>query len=92
MRIQSRADWCSSPQVQNKAMLEYTRRNYVQLKKLRVVNSTTPKDALAGYLAAAHLVGVGGAEDLHNNGRFQHDANGVTSKQYFDLLSNALKS
>ena len=35
--IQSRADWCSSPQVQNKAMLEYTRRNYVQLKKLRVV-------------------------------------------------------
>ena len=87
----SRQDWLLNHPVQNKAMLAYTRAHYSQLKRLGVVAATSPKSDLAGYLAAAHLVGVGGAEDLHN-GRLRSDANQVTSKQYFDLLSNAFKS
>ncbi len=89
--IHKRTDWLRNPQVQNKAMLAYTRAHYSQLKRLRVVDSTSAKSDLAGYLAAAHLVGVGGAEDLHNH-VVRKDANKVTSQQYFDLLSNAFKS
>jgi uncharacterized protein (TIGR02594 family) len=89
--IRSRKDWLLQHQVQINAMLAYTRAHYSQLKRLGVVDSTSAKSDLAGYLAAAHLVGVGGAEDLHN-GRLRSDANRVTSKQYFDLLSNAFKS
>ena len=89
--IHSRRDWLLNHQVQNNAMLAYTRAHYSQLKRLNVVNAASSKRDLAGYLAAAHLVGVGGAEDLKNN-RFRSDANGVTSKQYFDLLSDAFKN
>jgi hypothetical protein len=80
-----------NPPVQNKAMLAYTRAHYSQLKRLTVVASTSPKNVLAGYLAAAHLVGVGGAEDLHNK-VLRRDANGVSSQQYFDLFSNVFGS
>ena len=89
--ILNRADWLLNHPVQNKAMLAYTRAHYSQLKRLGVVAATSPKSDLAGYLAAAHLVGVGGAEDLHNH-VVRKDANGVTAQQYFDLLSNAFKN
>jgi hypothetical protein len=88
--IDSRDAWCSSEAVQDNAMLVYTRGHYQSLKKSRVLGENSPKSDIAGYLAAAHLLGPKGASDL-KEGKVGQDANGTTSKKYFNILSTAFK-
>jgi hypothetical protein len=82
-------DWLSNPDAQNSAMLVYTKSHYNSLLKSGGLNPQSSVARCAGLLAAAHLVGVGGAMSLVR-GTVQHDANGVTSAQYYSLLSKAL--
>lgn len=83
--ISSRDDWLSNKgNVQDKAILLYTRRNYRALLRLKVITRSTDKATVAGYLMAAHLKGPGGARKL-KNGRDNRDAYGTTASSYFNL-------
>jgi hypothetical protein len=84
----SLGDWLSDSSAQDSAMLEYTKGHYNSLLKAGGLNAASSVARCAGLLASAHLVGVGGAMSLVH-GTVQHDANGVTSAQYYSLLSKA---
>lgn len=84
--IFSRSHWLDNQPVQDAAMLDYTRMQHKRLVKMAVIKPGDGKPRIAGLLAAAHLVGCGGARDFANN-VIRHDANGTTSKEYFNLLS-----
>jgi hypothetical protein len=86
--VNSRDDWLNNENAQNSAMLVYTKAHYTTLLKLGGLRQDSSVPRCAGLLAASHLVGVGGAMSLVH-GTLTHDANGVTSAQYYELLSKA---
>jgi hypothetical protein len=86
--VGSRNDWLSNEDAQNSAMLTYTKSHYNSLLKAGGLRPDSSVERCAGLLAASHLVGVGGAMSLVR-GTIQQDANGVTSAQYYGLLSKA---
>lgn len=88
-RVKSRADWLSRRDAQDAAMLAYTRAHYADLLEHGQVLPTSSPARVAGLLAAAHLMGLGGARKLVD-GTVTHDANGTTTLKYYALLSVAL--
>jgi hypothetical protein len=86
--VNSRDDWLNNETAQNSAMLVYTKAHYTALLKLGGLRQDSSVPRCAGLLAASHLVGVGGAMSLVR-GTIAQDANGVTSAQYYALLSKA---
>jgi uncharacterized protein (TIGR02594 family) len=87
--VHSRADWLSRPDAQNAAMLVYTRAHYNGLLRTGELLLNSSPARIAGLLAAAHLMGLGGARQLVD-GTIAHDANGTTTLKYYQLLSVAL--
>ncbi len=87
--VNSRADWLSRPDAQDAAMLAYTRAHYKSLLEHGELLPTSSPARIAGLLAAAHLMGLGGARHLVD-GTVTHDANGTTTLKYYQLLSVAL--
>ena len=87
--VSSRADWLSRPDAQNAAMLVYTRTHYNGLLRTGELLLNSSPARIAGLLAAAHLMGLGGARQLVD-GTIAHDANGTTTLKYYQLLSVAL--
>jgi hypothetical protein len=73
----------STPEIQERAMLEFTKWNYNDLKRSGVLSDASPPSVKAGYLAAAHLGGASSARKLAR-GEIVSDANGVTTKQRYD--------
>ena len=94
--VASRLDWLENKNnCQDLEMIAYTRRNYRSLlnnreskKVMETLIDNADKAALAGVLAASHLLGAGGARKMMK-GIDGSDANGVKGSQYFALLSNA---
>jgi hypothetical protein len=86
--VSSRDVWLTDKDAQNAAMLVYTKGHYNALLKAGGLRPDSSVERCAGLLAASHLVGVGGAMSLVH-GTIAHDANGVTSAQYYALLSKA---
>lgn len=84
--VSSRADWLSNKAAQNEAMLAYTQAHYKQLFKLGGLQSGSSLPRVVGLLAAAHLMGVGGAMKLTRN-ETTSDAFGTTSGEYYTLLA-----
>ena len=80
----------ANPQLQEDALRRYTNLQYKRLSssKFGVINENTSPADVAGYLAAAHLTGVGGALKL-KNGQTAKDANKVTNAEYFRLGSGS---
>jgi len=78
-----------NPEIQERAMKSLMDNNLQQLKKLGIVNSQTPQDVINGYLAAAHLGGVGGVKKLIN-GKEAKDAYGTSVRDYFNLGRRAV--
>ena len=78
----------SNPQIQEDAFKRLTDMNYRSLIKAGVITPNTPPSEIAGYLATAHLKGVGGAINLKKgiNGK---DAYGTTASSYFALGSQS---
>ena len=70
-------------------MLTYTRAHYKSLLSHGELSATSSSPRIAGLLAAAHLMGVGGARKLVD-GTITHDANGTTTLKYYERLSLAL--
>jgi hypothetical protein len=87
--ISSRQAWLSNSKVQDAAMLVFTRADYKALLRMKVITESSPKAVVAGYLAAAHLKGPGGARQL-KNGQDNKDAYGTEASSYYKLLSGAL--
>ncbi len=88
--IFSRDHWLKNQPVQDKAMLELTRRNYKQLVRMNVINQSDAKSRIAGFLAVSHLLGCGNARKFAENpdNPSLRDGFGTTPQEYFDLLAN----
>lgn len=78
----------SNGQIQEDAFKRLTSMNYQALLKAGVITANTPPNEVAGYLATAHLKGVGGAIDL-KKGIVGKDGNGTTTSSYFALGSQS---
>ena len=68
--------------LQEETFVKYTKMNYSRLVNLGVITADSPPGEIAGYLAASHLVGPGGARDL-KVGVVKADAFGTKSSKYF---------
>lgn len=79
----SKDDFLGSPAIQERAMEQYTQRNYNSLVNKGIISNDTPPDQAAGYLSVAHLLGAGGAAKWYN-GQGGADANGTTGDQYYN--------
>lgn len=75
-------EFVSSIQAQEAAMEEYTRYNYLQLKRLGIINDSTPKKEILGYLAVAHPEGHRRVVSFKNNTDIQ-DGYGNTSTELY---------
>lgn len=74
----------NNAQLQEETMLRYTRQNYSTLNRIGVVNKDSSPQEVAGYLAASHLLGPGGAKQLAQ-GDIRADAYGTTSASYYKV-------
>jgi len=75
----------NSPEIQEKAMVAYTKLKYKTLLQIKAIDKTTEPAKVAGMLAASHLLGPGAAvKDLNKK-----DAYGSSGKSYFALGSAA---
>jgi hypothetical protein len=72
----------NDPDLQEKSFIRYTTMNFKTLQRTRVVSVQSPPDQIAGFLAASHLLGPGGARDLMR-GKVSTDAYGTKSSKYF---------
>ena len=73
--------------MQDKAFVDFANKNVRYLKD--VIKPDTPPGDLAGYLAAAHLKGAGGARAL-SRGKVTADANGTKTTEYFKIGKTAV--
>lgn len=88
--ISSRKDFLDNKgNVQDKAIFYYTKRNYKGLLNSGVVSASDSPDEQGGYMAAAHLKGVGGAREF-KNGRDNRDAYGTAASSYYNMMKSAL--
>ncbi len=74
----------NNPQLQEDTMVRYTNQNFRALNRLGVVNNQSSNEQIAGFLAAAHLLGPGGARNLAQ-GRDGADAFGTSGSSYYRL-------
>ena len=76
----------NNAQLQEDTMLKYTKQNFSRLNRIGVINDKSSQKEIAGYLAASHLLGPGGAKQLAK-GEVKADAYGTTSASYFKVGS-----
>ena len=76
----------NNTQLQEDTMLRYTKQNFRTLNRIGVINKDSSPQEMAGYLAAAHLLGPGGAKQL-SQGKIGADAYGTSSATYFKVGS-----
>lgn len=76
----------NNAQLQEETMAKYTRQNYATLNRIGVINKDSSPQEVAGYLAASHLLGPGGAKQLAQ-GNVSADAYGTTSATYYKVGS-----
>lgn len=81
----------NDPALQEKVMDDEMSHNYNALLKNGTLNANSSKEDVAGYLAAAHLDGIGGATKL-SKGTINADANGTTTASYYKLGAQAIDS
>jgi len=74
----------NNAQLQEDTMVKYTRQNYSTLNRIGVINKDSSPQEVAGYLAASHLLGPGGAKQLAQ-GNVSADAYGTTSASYYKV-------
>ena len=88
--ITSRDAWLTNPQVQEKAMIDYTNRNLKTLKRIGGLTSSDDKLTISGMLAGSHLLGAGGMKNWRR-GAGGADAYGTTGDEYYALGRAALQ-
>jgi hypothetical protein len=81
-----KAAYLASPALQDQAFTKLIERNYRTLTSLGLIGPNSSSGDVAGYLAAAHLLGPGGVKNKGLNGT---DANGTAGKVYFQGAKSA---
>jgi len=76
----------NTPDIQEAAMLEYTKKNYGYLKSYKFINDSSTPSEVAGYLAATHLIGIG---NLIEQGLSGTDANSIKAAEYYGIGSRS---
>jgi hypothetical protein len=76
----------NNAQLQEDTMVRYTKQNFKTLNRIGVINKDSSPQEIAGYLAASHLLGPGGAKEL-SKGNVGADAYGTSSASYFKVGS-----
>lgn len=87
--LKSLDNYFNSPEVQEKIMFENLKFNYNVLKNRQVIQSSGSPGETAGYLAAAHLLGAGGAIKL-SKGSDGADDFGTKGSEYFTIGNNSV--
>jgi len=80
--IDSSDKFLASPDIQESAMGDYTKRNYNAMVANGAITADMPPEDVGGMLATAHLLGAGGANSWRN-GAGGADAYGTTGSTYF---------
>lgn len=83
--VRSKEQFLANRTVQENSMLSLIKNNYDALKKLGKIKESDNYQIVAGLLAAAHITGPLGADDLSRK-----DANGKKVQEYFILGNSAL--
>lgn len=76
----SKEEFLNSPEIQEKLMCAYTKRNYNALVRLKCIFDDDPPETVAGMLMCAHLLGPGGAKAYRVGGKSGADAYGTDRK------------
>lgn len=82
--IASLDDFLASPELQERAIFNLTKKNYAALQESGVITKTTSKDVISGMLSVAHLTGPSGATEWFKTGKFSINANGYSPADYFN--------
>lgn len=81
--IASLENWLEAKSLQEEAMCEYTKTNYLRAcKPGGAISEDMPPEEIAGILAVAHLLGAGGANTWRKGGGGA-DQFGTTGESYF---------
>lgn len=80
----SKEEFLRNPAMQEDAMRKYTNKQIGYLKSKKVIDNQSSPEEVAGFLAAAHLVGAGGAAQL-KAGNVKQDAYGSKSSEYYNI-------
>ena len=80
----SKEEFLRNPAMQEDAMRKYTNKQIGYLKSKKVIDNQSSPEEVAGFLAAAHLVGAGGAAQL-KAGNVKQDAYGSKSSEYYGI-------
>ena len=83
-------NWYINQDLQENAMLAYTRKNYGYLLRNGGLSSTSPPREVAGMLAMAHLLGAGGAATVRRTGVNRVDGNNVSGWSYYRIGYSAI--
>jgi hypothetical protein len=81
-----KAAYLANPALQDQAFTKLIERNYRTLTSLGIIGPGSSTGDVAGYLAAAHLLGPSGVKNKGLNGT---DANGTAGKTYFQGAKSA---
>lgn len=87
--INSLEDFLAAKEIQEKAMVLYTEKNYKYLLANGGISSNDDKKTIAGMLAGSHLLGAGGMKKWRR-GSGGRDAYGTTGDEYFNIGSNSV--
>lgn len=82
--IATKEQYLSSGTVQEKVMIALMKMNHRTLERIGAIRSSDDQCTVAGMLAAAHLIGAGGAKKWRETGSGA-DANGTTGATYFNM-------
>lgn len=85
----SKEAYLNNKELQDKSFYDLANKNRAILSAKGVITPGTSAGDTAGYLAAAHLKGVGGAINL-SKGSVTKDANGTPTTEYFKLGKQAV--
>jgi hypothetical protein len=78
-------EFLNNPELQEKTMYDYTKRNMSTLKRIGVLNKESSAEDIAGALGVSHLLGPGGAKELIINKKENKDAYGTGGSEYLKL-------
>ena len=84
--INSLEAFLKNEKVQDDAFNSYAQRNFKTLGKMGTIGASSSPEEVAGYLAASHLLGAGGASKSLD----AKDKNNVTGRTYFNIAKEAI--
>ena len=79
----TQAQFLASPAVQEKAIIDFTRKNYDYLVAHKAITTDTTNEEIGGLLMASHMLGRGGGVTFAKTGIGADQNNGTTGQSYF---------